>query len=252
MTDTVFRNILISWAAVAVVVFITLFFVSAPYGRHFRKNFGPAINGRIGWILMEAPAPLLFFIFFFSGIKPVTIVPLIFLIMWESHYVDRSFIYPLTLRRSTNPLPLTVLAAGICFNAMNAYLNSRYITEHISMYSDSWLSDIRFLLGIALFLFGFIINRHSDYILYRIRRNTLQTYGIPRNGLYRWVSCPNYLGEIFIWTGWTVATWSPVAAVFCLWSIANLVPRARAHHRWYRQQFDDYPDERRILMPWLW
>ena len=201
---------------------------------------------------MEAPAPLLFTAIFITNIRAVTIVPVIFLAMWEFHYLDRAFVYPLKLRISSKPLPLLVLVAGFAFNIINAYLNGRYVIANALKYSDMWLSDVRFIAGLTLFLVGFIINRHSDYILYRIRLTSKQEYAIPRDGFYRWVSCPNYLGEILIWIGWTITTWSPVAAAFSLWAIANLVPRAWSHHRWYRQQFDNYPDERRALVPWIW
>ena len=252
MGETTFRYILFGWILIAIIVFIVLLFIAAPYGRHFRKNFGPSINAKLGWIVMESPAPLVFAIFFFPNVHPFAVVPFIFLVMWQSHYLDRAFLYPLTLRLSSKPLPVSVLVAGIIFNTLNAYLNSYYLSANISKYSVSWLSDFRFLSGVALFILGFIVNRHSDYILYRIRHHTNQKYGIPVYGLYRWISCPNYLGEILIWLGWTIATWSPVAAAFSLWSIANLVPRAISHHRWYKETFDDYPDERRILLPWLW
>ena len=109
MSDTVFRFILIAWILIAVAVFIFLFFVSAPYGRYFRSNFGPAINGKLGWILMEAPARLLFAAFFITGMTTVTCVQIIFLAMWAIHYVDRSFIYPLTLRISSKPFLLAVI-----------------------------------------------------------------------------------------------------------------------------------------------
>jgi 3-oxo-5-alpha-steroid 4-dehydrogenase 1 len=252
MNETTFRFILFGWISIAIVIFIVLLFIAAPYGRHFRKKFGPSVNAKPGWILMESPAPLVFAIFLFTGLHPLTAVPVLFLIMWQTHYLDRAFIYPLTLRLSSKPLPVTVLAAGIVFNTLNAYLNAYYITTNVSKYSTTWLSDVRFLSGVGLFVFGFIINRHSDYVLYRIRQYTDREYAIPENGLYRWISCPNYFGEILIWLGWTVATWSPVAAAFSLWSIANLVPRARSHHRWYKETFDDYPDKRHILLPWLW
>ena len=39
----------------AVFVFVLLSWVSAPYGRHDRKGFGPRIPVRTGWIVMEAP-----------------------------------------------------------------------------------------------------------------------------------------------------------------------------------------------------
>ena len=127
MSDTVFRLILIAWVFIAVAVFISLLFMAAPYGRYFRRNFGPSVNGKLGWILMEAPAPLLFAAILIIGMRTVSIVPIVFLAMWQIHYLDRSFLYPLTLRISSKPLPLAVLIAGFAFNIMNAYLNSNYI-----------------------------------------------------------------------------------------------------------------------------
>ena len=74
----------------------------------------------------------------------------------------------------------------------------------------------------------------------------------PLTGLYRWVSCPNYLGEVVLWIGWAVATRSMAGLAFAVWTIANLAPRAWAHHRWYRQQFEDYPPERKAMLPGIW
>jgi 3-oxo-5-alpha-steroid 4-dehydrogenase 1 len=252
MSDISFRYVVIAWIIIAVLVFISLFFMAAPYGRHFRRSFGPSVNGRYGWIAMESPALLVFAAFFITDTEIITLVPAIFLSMWMVHYIDRAFIYPIKLRIFSKPLPLVVLIAGVGFNVMNAYLNSEYILVNYVKYSEAWLHDIRFMAGLALFALGFIINRHSDYILYRIKSKSRQEYGIPQGGLYRWVSCPNYLGEITIWLGWSISTWSPVAATFLLWTIANLVPRARSHHQWYQKHFVDYPSERHVIIPWIW
>ena len=252
VNDVVLRYVLIAWVLIAGGVFVSLFFITAPYGRHLKNNFGPTMNGKTGWILMEAASPLVFAAVFLTDIRIVTATQIVFLIMWQVHYIDRAFIYPITLRISSKPLPLVVLIAGLVFNVMNAYLNSRYIMINTLKYSSSWFYDVRFLAGITLFFLGFFVNRHSDYILYRIRRTSQQEYGIPWSGFYRWVSCPNYLGEIMIWIGWTITSWSPVAAAFSFWTVANLAPRARSHHLWYREHFDDYPDDRRALVPWLW
>ena len=142
MGETTFRYILFGWILIAVIVFIVLLFIAAPYGRHFSKNFGPSINAKLGWIVMESPAPLVFAIFFFSSVHPFAVVPIIFLVMWQSHYLDRAFLYPLTLRLSSKPLPISVLVAGIIFNTLNAYLNSYYLSANISKYSVSWLLKI--------------------------------------------------------------------------------------------------------------
>ena len=50
-------------------------------------------------------------------------------------------------------------------------------------------------------------------------------------GMFEWVSCANFLGEIVEWTGFAVACWSLPAAVFALMTACNLAPRAIHHHR---------------------
>ena len=75
--------------------------------------------------------------------------------------------------------------------------------------------------------------------------------GLITDGMHRYVRHPNYLGEIVMWTGWAVATWSTAGLAFALYTAANLLPRAVAHHRWYRRQFPDYPAHRRALIPGL-
>ena len=74
---------------------------------------------------------------------------------------------------------------------------------------------------------------------------------MPCGLLFRRVSCPNYLGEMIQWTGWAVATWSLAGLSFAVWTAANLVPRALAHHRWYREQFEEYPARRRAVLPFV-
>ncbi len=104
--------------------------------------------------------------------------------------------------------------------------------------------------AIAFFaLFGFSAHVAADS---RLRRLRPSGYVIPQGGLFRWVSCPNYLGEIVEWSGWALATWSLPGLAFALWTAANLAPRALAHQRWYRERFADYPPERRVLVPGIW
>ena len=149
-------------------------------------------------------------------------------------------------------MPLVVMSFAFLFNMMNGYLNGRYIFTFSGGYSNEWLGDPRFIAGVVIFLIGFAINRQADRILRSLRRLGESGYQIAHRGLYRWVSCPNYLGEITIWIGWAVATWSLPGLAFALWTAANLMPRARAHHAWYRQHFSDYPPERRALVPGVW
>jgi 3-oxo-5-alpha-steroid 4-dehydrogenase 1 len=248
---TIYHSLLVAWFALALVVFVALFFVSAPYGRHIRRGWGYTIGNRLGWILMEAPAPLVFAVCFFLGSRSGA-VTLVFLGLWEAHYLHRAFIYPFSLRGTARRMPLVIISVGVLFNSMNGYLNGRYIFNFSGGYVGSWLADPRFIIGTLLFVLGFIINRQADLTLRGLRRPGESGYKISDRYLFRWISCPNYLGEIIIWIGWAVATWSWPGLAFAFWTIANLLPRAKAHHTWYLRTFPDYPPGRKALVPWLW
>lgn len=149
-------------------------------------------------------------------------------------------------------MPLAVAGLGLLFNVGNAYVNSRYLFTLSPGYPPAWLIDVRFLAGLALFVTGFVINRWADRSLHNLRQPGEEGYRIPQGGLYRWISCPNYFGEVVEWSGWALATWSLPGLAFALWTAANLLPRAWAHHRWYRRNFPDYPRERKAVIPWVW
>lgn len=253
--DTVYNVVLLASFGLAAMVFVSLFFVAAPYGRHTRKGWGPTMGDKAGWIAMEAPSPLLFAAFYFWG-RPGSVTALALLVMWEVHYIYRAFFYPLWVRDSRGQMPLSVVAMGAAFNVMNAYLNGRYLFVLSGGYPNRWLLDLRFLLGLALFAFGMLVNRRADRTLLRLRRSmhgkAADAYRIPAGGFYRWISCPNYFGEIVEWVGWAVATWSLSGLAFAAWTAANLAPRARAHHRWYLETMPDYPPERKALLPGVW
>jgi 3-oxo-5-alpha-steroid 4-dehydrogenase 1 len=248
---TIFNSLLVAWFVLGAIVFVVLFFIAAPYGRHTRGGWGITINSKLGWVLMEAPAPVVLALCFVFG-GAINAVAVAFLVLWETHYLQRAFIYPFVRRGSVQGMPVLVISFGFIFNIMNGYLNGRYIFTFSGGYPGNWLTDPRFILGTALFVIGYIINRQADYVLRGLRQPGESGYKISSHCLYRWVSSPNYLGEIIIWTGWALATWSLPALAFAFWTAANLVPRARAHHAWYRRTFSDYPPERKALVPGLW
>ena len=119
------------------------------------------------------------------------------------------------------------------------------------LYNDSWFFSPYFIIGILIFSLGAYLNNISDHILIRLRNSKNKEYRIPRRGLFKYVSCPNYTGEIIEWVGFAILTFSIPTAAFALWTMANLVPRAIAHHDWYKNKFKDYPKSRRALIPFI-
>ena len=96
-----------------------------------------------------------------------------------------------------------------------------------------------------------IINIKSDDILMKLRKNYGEGYHSPRGFLYKYVSCPNYLGEILEWMAFAIMTWSLAGLSFMIWTMANLVPRAIKGHQWYHSKFESYPKDRKAIFPFI-
>jgi len=233
--------------ALAAITFVALMFVVAPYGRHLRRDWGPTIPARIGWFVMESPAVLFVGAVYAAGPNRAEPGCLALLALWMLHYVHRAFIFPLRMRGGRT-MPVLIAVLAIAFNLLNCWNNAHWLSTEGS-YPTAWLTDPRFLVGATLFLAGFATNLAADNALLRLRAGNETGYQIPRGGLFELVSCPNYLGEIVEWFGWAIATWSPAGLAFAVYVVANLAPRALAHHAWYRKQFEDYPKDRKALIP---
>jgi protein-S-isoprenylcysteine O-methyltransferase Ste14 len=234
---------------ISVVTALALLFLSAPYGRHARGGWGPMMDTRFAWVVMESPAVLGFLAIYFAGAHALELAPLALLAMWQAHYVQRTFIFPFKLRPGGRT-PVSVVAMGFFFNIVNAYLNARWLSE-LGSYDTSWLWSPAFIIGLILFVTGYRINRWADRVLADLRKPGETGYKIPRGGLYELISCPNYFGELLEWTGFAIAAGSLAGWSFVVFTAANLVPRAITHHRWYRGKFPDYPPARKAVIPFV-
>lgn len=148
-------------------------------------------------------------------------------------------------------MPLIIVGSAIFFNCMNAGLNG-YFLAYFESYDLNSFYEWNFILGIVLFVSGFIINQKSDHILIHLRKPSETAYGIPNGFLFKYVSCPNLLGELVQWTGFAIMAWNLPALSFLIWTGANLIPRALGHHKWYGNYFVEYPKNRKALIPGIW
>jgi len=246
-----FSQFVIAWIILGLILFPVQFFITAPYGRHSNKKWGPMIPNKVAWVIMEFPVLLIFLSFVFSGPAPLSPATWIFIAAFSFHYINRSIIYPFRTKTSGKKMPLTVALMALTFNVVNGTLNGYYFGFIQPNYPIEWLADPRFIIGLILFVGGMIINIQSDNILIRLRKSTEQGYQIPRGGFFRFVSCPNFFGEIIEWTGFAIMAWSLPALSFAIWTFINLVPRGVDHHKWYKRKFGDYPKERKAVLPFL-
>ena len=255
-----FYNFLFIVALIGLVIFVTLYYVDAGYGKMRSEKWGPAINNKIGWFLMEMPVFLI--VLYLWAISPYTVTRhapyWVFLLIFEFHYFQRSFIFPFLLK-GKGQMPIIIMLFSVIWNLMNGYIQGfwlfhlapKYFPE---MYTTAWLYDPRFIIGTLIFIAGWIINMHSDHVIRNLRKPGDTNHYLPKKGLYKYVTSANYFGEITEWFGFAILTWSFAGLLFWWFSCCNLVPRANSIYLKYEQEFPDEFDRKKLkrIIPFIY
>ncbi|GKY99563.1 hypothetical protein MPSEU_000910600 [Mayamaea pseudoterrestris] len=273
----------ISWSILlsSPLVFVACLWLKAPWGKTTTNKWWarPILPPRISWFVFESPNLLWAWICWKDSPPPNALSSLL-LLLFVLHYIQRTIIYPMLMSKSSQRLPLLMAVSAMAYCFINGYLQARSVCLFRPVPND-YIYHPMFWCGIALFVAGAAMNLHSDAILRSLRRSTTTTtstttafaspsgihrYKIPRGGMFEYVTAPHFLGEILEWTGFALLNQGSVASVsLAVFTAANLVPRALAHHAWYRATFgvshygkdndDDgkrYPGQRKAIIPLLW
>ncbi len=233
-----FNTFLVAMSVTALFVFVTLFFVTAGYGKFATKKWGPSINNKLGWLLMESPVFIIMCILWAMSNRMCDPVLLVMFAIFQIHYFQRSFIFPFLLKGKSR-MPLSIILMGMIFNVLNALMQGGWLFyfSPAGFYSKEWLCSFPFIAGTVLFAIGFFINIQSDSIIRNLRKPGDTNHYLPKGGMYNYVTSANYFGEILEWTGFAILTWSWSGAVFAWWTFANLVPRANTIYKKYLAEF---------------
>ena len=234
----------ILWIIIGLVIFPINLIYKAPYGRHTSKKWGISIDNKLGWIIMELPAllvcPAIYFYF-----KIDFDISIMFICLWIIHYFNRTIIFPFRIKTKGKKMPLAIVLSAFFFNIVNGLINGYFLSK-INLQSVS----IFLITGFLLFVLGLYINISSDNKLINLRK-IKKGYFVPKGGLFKYISCPNFFGEILEWFGFALMTFNIGSLSFFIWTCCNLIPRALAHHKWYKNKFNEYPKERKAILPFL-
>ncbi len=235
-----FNVFLAIMVVIAVIVFVSLYFVDAGYGIMFDKKWGVSVNNKVGWVLMEAPVFFVMLACWWFSDRTWELVPFIFFLLFQLHYFQRSFIFPF-LMRGKSRMPILIMVMGVIFNTLNGLMQGGWIfyVSPDGLYSADWLTTPQFIAGFLLFFVGMGINLHSDYIVRHLRKPGDPNHYLPKGGMFNFVTSANYFGELVEWIGFAVMTWSLAGAVFALWTFANLTPRANTIYKRYKNMFPE-------------
>nr|XP_013807602.1 PREDICTED: 3-oxo-5-alpha-steroid 4-dehydrogenase 1 [Apteryx mantelli mantelli] len=201
---------------------LLLCFIPMPYGRYSSRRFG--------WLLPARPNGVLLGLF-------------------VVHYAHRALIFPLLIREG-KPTPFFTFVLALLFCVYNGYLQGRSLSNY-AKYPSTWLKEPFFIAGFLGWLIGMTINIHSDHILRNLRKPGETGYMIPRGGMFEYVTGANFFGEILEWFGFALACCTIQSLAFALCTLFILGSRAKQHHQWYLEKFEDYPKSRKILIPFV-
>lgn len=239
------------------IVFIILMYQPATYGRYSNTGriYSVAVPPKTAWFLQELPSfliPTLLMTFSLCGYEKFGVYStsqLIVLSCFTLHYFQRTFIYSLKLQGG-KPTPLFAFLLATIFCTVNGYMQARGALL-LTVYHNNTQTLLRIGVGILIFAYGVYVNIYSDHLLRNLRKPGEKGYKVPRGGWFEYVSCANFFGEMIEWFGFFVASFSSVSFAFSFFTVANLLPRAIFHHRWYKEKFEDYPKNRKAVIPFL-
>ena len=246
---SVFNIVLIAVAAIAVVVFVSLYFVDAGYGKMISPKWGPTIPNKIGWCLMECPVFIVMLVLWATSEVKFSLPYLVFFLFFELHYFHRSFVFPFLLKGKSR-MPVAIMLMSIIFNLTNGFIQGWWlfrIAPAEGYYCGAaWFKTFPFIAGTILFFAGMYINRQSDWIIRHLRKPGDTRHYLPKGGFYNYVTSANYFGEIVEWLGWAALTWSWAGFIFFIFTSANLVPRANSIYHRYEKEFAEEFAQRKL------
>jgi hypothetical protein len=251
----------------SLITFFILFFIPAYYGRYSNRKRFLMFSDQFAWIFQESPCVYISLYYLWDFIRSPSfawnafnIFRIFLVLLFTVHYVHRSLIYPLKMKmgkaKRTFPIEISLMAFTFC--VVNSVLQCRSILyfsdyeEKSEQQFSKFLTRncIRLLYGIGLFALGMWLNISHDYHLIQLRnKKEDQGYVIPEYFLFKYISCPNYFGEILEWIGFALMANTLSAWIFIFSSFSNLYPRALTHHKWYKNKFENYPKDRKAIVP---
>ena len=242
------------WGVVGIIASLSLFLsrqlpISSRVDQSALSFFG-LMDKKKGWILMEMPILVAVLYFYLAGNQPIN-YSVVIVAAFVIHYVNRALIFPHRINVQGKTIPVSMVLMTMIFYSINGYLIGHYFGS-LRVYTVEWMFDPRFIIGLCFFVVGFVINIQSDSILINLRKPGETDYKIPHGGLFKWVSCPNYFGEIVEWIGFAIMSWSLPGTMYALWVALALFATGLGTHRWYLSRFGGrYPGHRKAVIPFV-
>ncbi|KAJ7350968.1 hypothetical protein OS493_037502 [Desmophyllum pertusum] len=243
--------------------FLGLFVCVANYFNEYRgifplsySKFAPdgVINARFGWTMCYGiPATVYIVLWYLSGM-PQSTFHLVTLITYLGHFVKR-VLEALFLHKYSKKISILPATEIAMFYSLGSVVQHYWC----NLYTQGPLADklssnhIAFTVGIMLYITGELINLYHHVILANLRpAGTSSGYVIPQAGLFPYIVCPHYFGELIAWYGMAVAGQHLCVYLAWLSMLCYLSGRSHQTQVWYQKKIENFPKDRRNLFPGIY
>lgn len=163
-------------------------------------------------------------------------------------------------KNNEKKMPIFVLATiWVCV----AVLYVAQVSPMLFRYTNASTDMIIPIIGIAVSVFGLVLEATADN--QKSAQKKVRPDMVAKDGLYKIVRCPNYLGEIIFWTGifvsgittystigqWITAILAYICIVFIMFNGAQRLEKRQMARYGNDKEYNEYADRTPIIIPLL-
>uniref|UniRef100_A0A182QAW7 very-long-chain enoyl-CoA reductase n=1 Tax=Anopheles farauti TaxID=69004 RepID=A0A182QAW7_9DIPT len=229
-------------------------------GKVYVRDLGPQISWK-GVFLAEYAGPIFVYMIFYlrpsfiyaNADNPMSLTAKTAAACWVAHYAKRLLETLFVHRFSHATMPLRNLFK----NCSYYWAFAGYVAYHVNHPLFTEPSPVLLYAGLAVFTVSELGNFSIHMLLRNLRPAGSNVRKIPvpdanpLTNLFNFVSCPNYTYEFFSWVGYTLMTSCIPAGLFAAAGMYQMTVWALGKHRNYKQEFKDYPKNRKAILPFV-
>jgi len=169
------------------------------------------------------------------------------------HYLKRLYESAYVHRFSNPTMPIRNIFKNCAHYWMLGGLFIAYYVYH-PLFTPTALGDTVVYALAAVFVLAELGNLHAHITLRDLRPAGTKTRGVPRGGMFEFVTCANYTYELLAWLVFAIFTQTFTSWLFFVVSFAQIAEWAVKKHKLQKAEFastGQLPKGRKILIPFI-
>jgi len=188
---------------------------------------------------------------FYFGLNSCGVTHILAMFMSNFHYIRRVLESLIDIRGADRNNVVLVFAVVFYYWFIYGYLVLGSVFHESFNQTHTFLNV--YLKGACVIAFFYAeFNNYSCHnILRNLKAKNNGRRGIPKGNMFKFVSCANYFWELISWFFFSLFVNTLHAYLFVLYSFILMTFPAIEKHKSYQKNFEDYPKNRKAIIPFI-